>query len=139
MKIAGEGKLLRIFIGESDTLHGHSLYDVLVRKARELGLAGATVWRGIEGYGAASRILPRPMEGPPKHDARRLPLRKARPGDLEPIPHLGLARRQLRDRNELRRRLDLAAEKRKNDEGEKEREEKSDHRAGAETKSHSVV
>ena len=56
MKIAGEGKLLRIFIGESDTLHGHSLYDVLVRKARELGLAGATVWRGIEGYGAASRI-----------------------------------------------------------------------------------
>jgi PII-like signaling protein len=56
MKIAGEGKLLRIFIGESDTLHGHALYDVLVRKARELGLAGATVWRGIEGYGAASRI-----------------------------------------------------------------------------------
>jgi PII-like signaling protein len=56
MKIAGEGKLLRIFIGEADTLHGHALYDAFVRKARELGLAGATVWRGIEGYGAASRI-----------------------------------------------------------------------------------
>ena len=56
MKITGEGKLLRIFIGESDTHHGHALYDVIVRKARELGLAGATVWRGIEGYGAASRI-----------------------------------------------------------------------------------
>ena len=56
MKITGEGKLLRIFIGESDTLRGHALYDVIVRKARELGLAGATVWRGIEGFGAASRI-----------------------------------------------------------------------------------
>ena len=56
MKIAGEGKLLRIFIGESDKHGAHALYDVIVRKARELGLAGATVWRGIEGYGAASRI-----------------------------------------------------------------------------------
>ncbi len=56
MKITGEGKLLRIFIGESDTHRGHALYDVIVRKARELGLAGATVWRGIEGFGAASRI-----------------------------------------------------------------------------------
>src|SRR5262245_14610990 len=56
MKRAGEGKLLRIFIGESDTHQGHALYDLIVRKAREIGLAGATVWRGIEGYGAASRI-----------------------------------------------------------------------------------
>ena len=56
MKIAGEGKLLRIFIGESDRHHGRALYEVIVRTARELGLAGATVWRGIEGYGAASRI-----------------------------------------------------------------------------------
>ncbi|TMA66970.1 MAG: DUF190 domain-containing protein [Deltaproteobacteria bacterium] len=56
MKIAGEGKLLRIFIGESDRHRGHALYEVIVRTARELGLAGATVWRGIEGYGAASRI-----------------------------------------------------------------------------------
>ena len=56
MKIAGEGKLLRIFIGESDRHQGRALYEVIVRTARELGLAGATVWRGIEGYGAASRI-----------------------------------------------------------------------------------
>ena len=56
MKISGEGKLLRIFVGESDQCHGKSLYDAIVLKARELGLAGATVWRGIEGYGAASRI-----------------------------------------------------------------------------------
>jgi len=56
MKITGDGKLLRIFIGESDRCHGRPLYEALVLKARELGLAGATVWRGIEGYGAASRI-----------------------------------------------------------------------------------
>ena len=56
MKISGEGKLLRIFVGESDRCEGRSLYEAIVLKARELGLAGATVWRGIEGYGAASRI-----------------------------------------------------------------------------------
>jgi uncharacterized protein len=56
MRIAGEGKLLRIFVGESDHCHGRPLYEAIVLKARELGLAGATVWRGIEGYGAASRI-----------------------------------------------------------------------------------
>src|SRR2546425_7264157 len=56
MKISGEGKLLRIFVGESDRLEGRPLYEALVLKARELGLAGATVWRGIEGFGAASRI-----------------------------------------------------------------------------------
>lgn len=56
MKITGEGKLLRIFIGEADRFEGQPLYEALVRKARELGLAGATVWRGIEGFGARSRI-----------------------------------------------------------------------------------
>src|SRR5262245_20805734 len=56
MKITGEGKLLRIFVGESDRCGGRPLYEAIVYKARELGLAGATVWRGIEGYGAASRI-----------------------------------------------------------------------------------
>jgi PII-like signaling protein len=56
MKITGEGKLLRIFVGESDRCHGRPLYEAIVLKARELGLAGATVWRGIEGYGATSRI-----------------------------------------------------------------------------------
>ena len=44
------------FLGESDRYEGRPLYEAIVRKARELGLAGATVWRGIEGYGARSRI-----------------------------------------------------------------------------------
>ncbi len=56
MKITGRGKLLRIFVGESDRFEGRPLYSALVAKARELGLAGATVWRGVEGYGARSRI-----------------------------------------------------------------------------------
>ena len=56
MKLPEEGKLLKIFIGESDTYKGKSLYEAIVLKARELNLAGATVFRGIMGYGAASRI-----------------------------------------------------------------------------------
>jgi hypothetical protein len=56
MKITGSGKLLRIFVGEADRAEGRPLYEAIVLKARELGLAGATVWRGIEGYGAGSRI-----------------------------------------------------------------------------------
>lgn len=56
MRITGEGKLLRIFVGEADRCEGRPLHDAIVRKAREIGLAGATVWRGIAGYGARSRI-----------------------------------------------------------------------------------
>ena len=56
MKLEGEGKLLRIFLGESDRLDGKPLYEVIVLKAKEMELAGATALRGIEGYGAASRI-----------------------------------------------------------------------------------
>ena len=56
MKLPDEGKLLRIYVGESDTLKGKSLYEAIVLKARELNLAGATVFRGIMGYGASSRI-----------------------------------------------------------------------------------
>jgi hypothetical protein len=48
--------LLRIFIGESDTWQGKSLHRALVEEARNRGLAGATVLRGIEGFGANSRI-----------------------------------------------------------------------------------
>ena len=55
-RIDREGKLLRIFVGESDRHRGTSLYSALVRKAREIGLAGATVWRGVEGFGARSLI-----------------------------------------------------------------------------------
>ena len=50
------GKLLRIFIGESDKHEGVPLYEWIVRKAREQGLAGATVLRGLEGFGAHSRL-----------------------------------------------------------------------------------
>lgn len=56
MKLEGEGKLLRIFIGESDRWEGQPLYEVIVRRIREAGGAGATVLRGIEGFGAHSRI-----------------------------------------------------------------------------------
>ena len=56
MKLEGEGKLLRIFIGEMDKLDHKPLYEVFVLKARELGLAGATVLLGVESFGARSRI-----------------------------------------------------------------------------------
>jgi len=56
MRIEGVGKLMRIFIGEDDKYEGKPLFEVIVRKIRELGLAGATVIRGIEGFGAGSRI-----------------------------------------------------------------------------------
>jgi PII-like signaling protein len=56
MKLEGEGKLLRIFLGEADRLDGKPLYELIVAKAREQGLAGATVLRGVEGFGARSRI-----------------------------------------------------------------------------------
>ena len=56
MTIPEDGYLLRIFLGESDKHEGKPLYEWLVLKAREAGLAGATVLRGIEGFGAHSRL-----------------------------------------------------------------------------------
>jgi hypothetical protein len=56
MKIEGDGKALAVYIGESDSWHGKPLYAAIVERARELGLAGATVTRGIMGFGANSRI-----------------------------------------------------------------------------------
>ncbi len=56
MKLFAEALLLRIFIGESDKHQGRPLYEVIVEKARERGLAGATVLRGTLGFGANSRI-----------------------------------------------------------------------------------
>lgn len=50
------GHLLRIFIGESDKYEGQPLYEWIVFKAKEFGLAGSTVLRGIQGFGAQSRI-----------------------------------------------------------------------------------
>jgi PII-like signaling protein len=56
MKIPTDGQLLRIFISESDKWHGKPLYEAIILRARELGVAGATMLRGMMGYGAASRI-----------------------------------------------------------------------------------
>lgn len=56
MKLEGEGKLLRIFLGESDRHEGMPLHEFLLREARHAGLAGATVVRGLAGFGAKSRI-----------------------------------------------------------------------------------
>jgi uncharacterized protein len=56
MKLPEEGCLLRIFLGESDRHDGKPLHEWLVLQAREQGLAGATVLRGIEGFGAHSRL-----------------------------------------------------------------------------------
>ncbi len=55
-RLEGDGKLLRIFIGESDRWHGKPLYQAIVQRAREAGLAGATVIRGLEGFGADSHL-----------------------------------------------------------------------------------
>lgn len=56
MVLPQEGDLLRIFIGESDKRDGKPLYEWIVLKAREEGLAGATVLRGMMGFGAHSRL-----------------------------------------------------------------------------------
>lgn len=57
MTIPEAGHLLRIFIGEGDKVAGKPLYEWIVLQAREQGLAGATVLRGIMGYGANSGII----------------------------------------------------------------------------------
>ncbi|UCH44125.1 MAG: DUF190 domain-containing protein [Nitrospiraceae bacterium] len=56
MKLPEEGKLLRILIGEADKHKGKPLYEAIVMRARQLNLEGATVFRGIMGFGATSRI-----------------------------------------------------------------------------------
>ena len=56
MNLPHEAELLRVFIGEGDKYQGRLLYELIVEKAREDGLAGATVYRGILGFGANSRV-----------------------------------------------------------------------------------
>ena len=56
MKLEGKAKMLRIHFGEDDKWHGKPLYEAIVAKCRELDIAGATVFRGIEGYGASTLI-----------------------------------------------------------------------------------
>jgi PII-like signaling protein len=55
-KFEGERTLMRIHIGESDKWHGKSLYEALVELFRTEGLSGATVLRGVAGYGSTSRL-----------------------------------------------------------------------------------
>lgn len=57
MQLPQEGTLLRIFIGEADRQEGKPLYEWIILKAREQGLAGATVLRGIMGFGANTRQI----------------------------------------------------------------------------------
>jgi PII-like signaling protein len=56
MRLEGKAKLLRIHFGEDDKWQGKPLYEAIVNKCRELDIAGASVFRGIEGYGASSLI-----------------------------------------------------------------------------------
>ncbi len=56
MNLPQEAELLRIYIGEQDRLDGRPLYERIVEEARRRGLAGATVLRGIAGFGATSHL-----------------------------------------------------------------------------------
>ena len=56
MSLMGQATLLRVFVGETDRLDGKPLYERILLLARERGLAGATVLRGVASYGASSRL-----------------------------------------------------------------------------------
>lgn len=56
MEITGQAVLLRVFVGESDKLGHVPLYEAVVRRARDADLAGATVLKGVMGFGATARI-----------------------------------------------------------------------------------
>ncbi|EKP95464.1 DUF190 domain-containing protein [Thermaerobacter subterraneus] len=78
MRIQAPARRLTVYIGETDRWQGQPLYHAIVLKARELGLAGATVYRGIEGYGANSRV----------HAARVLELSADLPVIVEIVDHV---------------------------------------------------
>lgn len=77
MRIHDEATLLRIFLGESDRYRGRPLFETLVYLAREMDIAGVTVLRGVEGYGASSVI----------HSARLLRLSEDLPMVIEIVDH----------------------------------------------------
>ncbi len=76
MEIKGTGKLLRVYLGEGDRYKGKPLFEAIVLKLREIGLAGATVVRGIEGFGPNSRVI---------HSARLLRLSEDLPILIEVV------------------------------------------------------
>ena len=69
MKEEFEGRMLRIHFTEADKYEGRPLHEAIVAKCSQLGLAGATVYRGMEGFGASARI----------HHARSLSISKNAP------------------------------------------------------------
>ena len=66
----GPAKMLRVFLGEADKWHGEPLYDAIVNKLRMMDIAGATVYRGILGYGAKGHAHKRSVF----HPMRDLPI-----------------------------------------------------------------
>ncbi len=56
MELKSEAKLVRIFVGESDLIHHIPVYEKIVQEARKVHLAGATVFKGVMGYGGTSRV-----------------------------------------------------------------------------------
>lgn len=56
MKIEGSGKLLRIYIGSNDRYRNVPMYEALIQRAKEMGIAGCTIIRGIQGFGASHDI-----------------------------------------------------------------------------------
>jgi PII-like signaling protein len=75
VKIEEQGLLVRIYIGESDRWHGKPLYQAIIERLRKRGLAGATVLRGIEGFGAKAHL----------HTTRLLPLSEDLPVLIETV------------------------------------------------------
>ena len=56
MELKGKAKILRIYTGDSDRVHGKILYEAIIEEACKKGLAGATAYRGIESFGASHSI-----------------------------------------------------------------------------------
>ena len=100
------GKLLRVHLSEDDRYEDRRLYDAIVDRCRELGVAGATVFRALEGYGGSSEILRAHMlakDQPivvtivetPENAGRILPeLRKMLPNGVITISDVGMIRIQ---------------------------------------------
>jgi uncharacterized protein len=77
MELQGQSKLLRIFVGETDKIGHQLLYEAIIMAAKEKGLAGGTVLKGIMSFGASSRI----------HVARLIELSEDLPIVIEIIDH----------------------------------------------------